>query len=151
MCVASQAPVIVGECNNPTLSEAQILDGRMSFPSEHSATAMAVFVSIALWDFMMIRSVSGGAETLVLPALIILIPLSIAISRSRDYRHHSTDIMAGLAIGTSLSIACFAFYFPRTSPRPGKPEIDSSHKSTEYGTNGETDLEGSHTSLDNLD
>lgn len=86
----------------------------MSFPSEHSATAFTVFTSIALWNFTQIRNLEGyGSEALVVPLIMLIVPLVISLTRMSDYRHHASDIAAGIGLGTMITIFVFFFYIPR--------------------------------------
>jgi diacylglycerol diphosphate phosphatase/phosphatidate phosphatase len=42
---------------------------------------------------------------------ILLVPISaailVAVSRSMDYRHHATDIIAGSVLGTVIAVYCY--------------------------------------------
>lgn len=54
----------------------------MSFPSEHSATAMSIITVMGLWTFsQMKRMPDHGVEVVVIPLLLMTLPLVIAISR----------------------------------------------------------------------
>eukprot|EP01056_Protomagalhaensia_sp_Gyna25_P001540 Protomagalhaensia_sp_Gyna_25__1539@NODE_1792_length_1536_cov_5_016032_g1470_i0_p1_GENE_NODE_1792_length_1536_cov_5_016032_g1470_i0NODE_1792_length_1536_cov_5_016032_g1470_i0_p1_ORF_typecomplete_len305_score28_31PAP2/PF01569_21/1_4e26PAP2_3/PF14378_6/9_7e08ArAE_2_N/PF10337_9/0_02Spore_permease/PF03845_13/0_016Spore_permease/PF03845_13/9_7e02FUSC/PF04632_12/0_17Polysacc_synt_3/PF13440_6/1Polysacc_synt_3/PF13440_6/53DUF212/PF02681_14/1_3DUF212/PF02681_14/1_2e02DUF5368/PF17336_2/85DUF5368/PF17336_2/ len=127
------------ECKHTPYSRAVIRDGRMSFPSEHSATAFAVFVFMGLWNMERIKSIEGyGAQALIVPAICLAIPLLIAVSRTSDYRHHPVDVVFGIAIGAVVAGLTFFFYFPHKR-RPRDPPgylggaSDETQPELEYG------------------
>lgn len=102
----------------------------MSFPSEHSATAFAVFGVMALWDFFRLKKIEKyGAEALAVPLMILLLPFVVALSRSKDHRHHSGDVITGILIGCTASLGCYFFYFPRHAGKR-QPGRASSHAET---------------------
>eukprot|EP01053_Blabericola_migrator_P001236 Blabericola_migrator_1__1235@NODE_1317_length_4827_cov_19_255252_g887_i0_p2_GENE_NODE_1317_length_4827_cov_19_255252_g887_i0NODE_1317_length_4827_cov_19_255252_g887_i0_p2_ORF_typecomplete_len316_score17_70PAP2/PF01569_21/2_2e26PAP2_3/PF14378_6/7_5e06ArAE_2_N/PF10337_9/0_0003MASE5/PF17178_4/3_1MASE5/PF17178_4/2_1Alpha_GJ/PF03229_13/6_3e03Alpha_GJ/PF03229_13/0_027DUF2339/PF10101_9/0_56DUF2339/PF10101_9/9_8DUF2157/PF09925_9/4_6DUF2157/PF09925_9/17Polysacc_synt_C/PF14667_6/0_29Polysacc_synt_C/PF1466 len=108
------------QCEQSPYPAKIIWDGRMSFPSEHSATSFAIFTFVGLWNMERIKSIEGyGAQALVVPAICLAIPLIIAISRTSDYRHHTTDVLTGILIGGLCAVAVFYFYFPRRRRSPG--------------------------------
>lgn len=72
---------------------------RFSFPSGHTITAFAVALSIGLFY----------------PALIvglIFCALSVAASRVLLGLHYLSDVLAGIAIGTSIGVAAFLWLGP---------------------------------------
>eukprot|EP01054_Gregarina_sp_Poly1_P003982 Gregarina_sp_Poly_1__3981@NODE_21_length_20913_cov_102_783268_g19_i0_p16_GENE_NODE_21_length_20913_cov_102_783268_g19_i0NODE_21_length_20913_cov_102_783268_g19_i0_p16_ORF_typecomplete_len151_score14_50PAP2/PF01569_21/7_7e20PAP2_3/PF14378_6/1_8e05LtrA/PF06772_11/0_0017ArAE_2_N/PF10337_9/0_0036DUF3147/PF11345_8/0_018DUF63/PF01889_17/0_016Cytomega_TRL10/PF06084_11/0_044Polysacc_synt/PF01943_17/0_045PTPS_related/PF10131_9/0_097DUF4131/PF13567_6/0_12TcpE/PF12648_7/0_34TcpE/PF12648_7/4_1e03_NODE_21_le len=129
-------------CPETPYSLATIEDGRMSFPSEHSATAFSIFTFMALWNLERIKSIEGyGAQALVFPLIVLLIPLIIAVTRTSDYRHHAADVLAGISLGACIAVAVFWLYFPRKHHRPqpgfiGSVESEESQMDfeEEYGT-----------------
>ena len=97
----------------------RIKEARLSFPSGHASFAFqaAVFTILFLQSkysakLKMTRS-SIEQSSLIIPFLQV-IALSLAtftaVSRIMDYKHHPTDVLAGLLIGiTSQSLNFFAF------------------------------------------
>lgn len=125
----------------------QLRDGRMSFPSEHSGTAFAIFMVMALFDFYHIKGMKGyGAEALVFPLFLLLVPLVVSVSRVSDYRHHPSDVFAGVAIGAAAAVSAHFFYQPRRARlQPGAPDPpppEGAGEEGEEGNEGEEDVEG---------
>ena len=85
---------------------ATIMEGRKSFPSGHSSFSFAawgfVFLYLAgkLGTFHCTRPISSWR--LLLPLTFLLIPLSIALSRTSDYHHHWQDVLFGSVLGFSI-------------------------------------------------
>ncbi|KAH8611506.1 putative PAP2 superfamily [Trypanosoma vivax] len=83
--------------------------GRLSFPSGHSSCAFSTMTPVAFYLFGMLRAFSGAS---LWRSFIALAPISlafvVAISRTRDNRHHFYDIIAGSLIG--LGSAIFAVF-----------------------------------------
>ena len=83
-----------------------IIEGRKSFPSGHSSFSFAawgfVFFYIAgkLGTFHCSRPISTWR--LLLPLIFLLVPLSIALSRTSDYHHHWQDVLAGSVLGFAI-------------------------------------------------
>ncbi|KAH7105993.1 PAP2-domain-containing protein [Auriculariales sp. MPI-PUGE-AT-0066] len=89
-------------------------DGWRSFPSGHSSLCFAglgfltLFLAgkLHLWD-----RVGSGIK-----AWITLTPMCaaalVAISRTMDYRHHATDVIAGSILGTLVAYFSYRQYFP---------------------------------------
>jgi diacylglycerol diphosphate phosphatase/phosphatidate phosphatase len=56
----------------------------------------------------------------------------IAVSRTMDYRHHATDVIAGSLLGFFVAIACYHIYYPHLTharshapwpPRTSNPSL----------------------------
>lgn len=63
--------------------------------------------------------------TLVVSLLPSLGAMFVAASRVRDYRHHTSDVVVGYAVGLVVSYLCFRLYFP--------PPLDLIPSTTERG------------------
>jgi len=99
--------------------------GRKSFPSGHTSFAFAGATFSALLSFYFSRRVSGGVrlhdtKKLKIPgsslslALLLLcyVPaFYVAISRTQDYRHYGSDVIAGGLLGTFITGLCFFNYY----------------------------------------
>ena len=100
-----------------------VMEGRKSFPSGHSSFSFAswgfVFLYLSgkilifsrfffkllidkgkLGTFQCVRPVATWR--LLLPLTFLLIPLTIALSRTADYHHHWQDVLAGSLLGFSI-------------------------------------------------
>jgi len=92
-----------------------ITDGRMSFPSGHSAVSFCCFTFCSLYSFAKLYSLRHkniGALPLVVAIGFFIPPIVIAISRTADYRHHYQDIMAGATLGIIVQLSCYRYYAP---------------------------------------
>ncbi|CAD6898549.1 unnamed protein product [Tilletia controversa] len=101
-----------------------IRDGFRSFPSGHASTSFAglTFLSLYLAGKVHLFDSRGHA----LGAWIALTPLVgavlIAVSRTMDYRHHATDVIAGGLLGFWISVAIYFLYYPTLGhPQSHKP------------------------------
>lgn len=89
-------------------------DGFRSFPSGHASFAwaglwyMTLFVAgkMCIWD----------RKGYTLKSWLLLIPVVaaslVAISRTMDYRHHATDIIAGSILGILVAWYAYRQYYP---------------------------------------
>ncbi|KAK0544171.1 hypothetical protein OC846_003381 [Tilletia horrida] len=106
------------------LSSHVLRDGFRSFPSGHASTSFAglTFLSLYLAGKIHLFDSRGHA----LGAWVVILPLVgatlIAVSRSMDYRHHASDLIAGALLGFWISVAIYFMYFPSlTHPQAHKP------------------------------
>lgn len=86
--------------------------GRVSFPSGHAGTSFAGFVPPTIYLLGLFRVWNGGRFWLATIACILLIlPVTIAISRTRDYYHNFDDILAGSICGAACGVFAVALSF----------------------------------------
>jgi len=91
-------------------------EGRYSFPSGHASNSFAGMVFLSLYItgkfhvFQSDKVVEFWKPLLALSPLII--SFFIAVSRTVDYHHNFSDIIAGSLIGTGFSIFSYFLYFP---------------------------------------
>ncbi|SCV69783.1 BQ2448_1177 [Microbotryum intermedium] len=91
-----------------------INDGFKSFPSGHSSFAFAGlgYLSFYMAGKMHLYDTRGHA----IKAWICITPWTgaglIAISRTMDYRHHATDVIAGSLLGTAITVLTYHLYYP---------------------------------------
>eukprot|EP00761_Pharyngomonas_kirbyi_P003029 gb/GECH01003033.1/.p1 GENE.gb/GECH01003033.1/~~gb/GECH01003033.1/.p1 ORF type:complete len:296 (+),score=37.66 gb/GECH01003033.1/:1-888(+) len=110
-----------GICQSSNTSE--IADGRKSFPSGHSSVSFCgmTFLSLYLAGKLHLMSRHGGEFW---KAVIVGIPEMIAgfvaVSRTMDYHHHFSDIIAGTLIGISCSVV---FYLMNYTHEPGSDDV----------------------------
>ncbi|GAA5821328.1 hypothetical protein JCM3770_006249 [Rhodotorula araucariae] len=107
-------------------------DGFKSFPSGHSSFAWAglLYLSLYLCGKMHIMDRRGHA----FKAWIAITPpigaTLIAVSRTMDYRHHATDVIAGSILGAVIALMTYHLYYPSLySPQchlPYSPRIPPS-------------------------
>jgi len=104
-------------------------DGWRSFPSGHASLSFAglAFLSFYLAGKLHLFDKRGRAPK----AWLALIPLAgaalVAISRTMDYRHHATDVLAGSLLGFVVAYFSYRQYYPslaaELSHRPYSPRI----------------------------
>ncbi|KAG7571140.1 hypothetical protein FFLO_00965 [Filobasidium floriforme] len=129
----------------------ELQEGFRSFPSGHSSFGWAGMWYLALFAAGKMRIWDRRGYTL--KSWLLLIPVSaaalISISRTMDYRHHATDVIAGGIIGILVAWYCYRQYYPAlTDPcahRPYPPRIprddeDGPGRDIEHGGVPDTDV-----------
>ncbi|KAE8215336.1 hypothetical protein CF327_g1357 [Tilletia walkeri] len=129
---ASNAPVfglVTQAICTTDITDHIIRDGFRSFPSGHASTSFAglTFLSLYLAGKLHLFDSRGRA----LGAWVALAPLMgavlISVSRTMDYRHHATDVIAGGLLGFWISVAIYFLYYPSLnhaqSHKPWAPRI----------------------------
>jgi undecaprenyl-diphosphatase len=92
----------------PTLESLQHLTS-LSYPSEHTTQAAAVYLTIAI---MLSKGLNRGWRELVI-VIAILIALAVAWSRVYLGVHYPTDVIAGLLLGWSWALLVFHWVRPK--------------------------------------
>lgn len=110
----------------------KLKDGFKSLPSGHSSIAFASFFFLSLWMAGQLGvfnpQVKINSSGTSLKGLICMFPMAIAsfvaISRTEDYRHRGTDIIAGALLGIIISWGSYRIFFPAlTSSASNTPYI----------------------------
>jgi undecaprenyl-diphosphatase len=81
----------------------------LSFPSEHTTQAAAVYLTIAI---MLSKGLNRGWRQLVI-VIAVLIALAVAWSRVYLGVHWPTDVIAGLALGWGWALLVFHWARPK--------------------------------------
>jgi undecaprenyl-diphosphatase len=81
----------------------------LSFPSEHTTQAAAVYLTIAI---MLSKGLTRGWRELVI-VLAVLIALAVAWSRVYLGVHYPTDVIAGLLLGWGWALLVFHWARPK--------------------------------------
>ncbi|GAA5992059.1 hypothetical protein JCM11641_003662 [Rhodosporidiobolus odoratus] len=91
-----------------------MLDGFRSFPSGHSSFAWAGLGFFALYLSGKMHLFDRRGHTF--KAWIAITPpigaTLIAVSRTMDYRHHATDVIAGSILGAVIALLTYHLYYP---------------------------------------
>ncbi|KAL7058014.1 hypothetical protein AAHC03_017214 [Spirometra sp. Aus1] len=85
-------------------------DVRLSFPSGHSGFAMytAVFIAIYLY-YRVPRMAIGIALRNLFQIAALSLGTYVSITRISDYKHHPTDVLAGIVLGTLVAVYTLVF------------------------------------------
>ncbi|GAA5902004.1 hypothetical protein JCM6882_000166 [Rhodosporidiobolus microsporus] len=100
-------------CTTP-LSDHKMIDGFRSFPSGHSSAAWSglLFFSLYLCGKMHLFDRRGHTFKAWIAITPIIGATLIGVSRSMDYRHHATDIIAGSVLGAVIAVVTYHLYYP---------------------------------------
>ncbi|GAA6006023.1 hypothetical protein JCM11491_004093 [Sporobolomyces phaffii] len=114
-------------------------DGFKSFPSGHSSFAFAGLLYLSLYAAgkMHLFDRRGHAIKAWIAVTPCIGATLIAVSRTMDYRHHATDVIAGAILGSWVAILTYHLYYPTLlSPHchlPFSPRIPPVNSSVSAG------------------
>lgn len=101
-------------CTNPNYRE--VIQGRKSFPSGHASFAFLSFGFIAFYFMGKLKIFNedgrGSGTRLSFCLAPLMVAVLISISRTCDYHHHYTDVIAGAIIGIAIAYLCYRQYYP---------------------------------------
>ncbi|SJX64521.1 related to DPP1-diacylglycerol pyrophosphate phosphatase [Sporisorium reilianum f. sp. reilianum] len=121
-------------------------DGFRSFPSGHASTSFAglTYLSLYLAGKLHLFDRRGHAVSAWLCGIPLMAATLIAVSRTMDYRHHATDVIAGALLGLVIAYWSYKLYYPalshRLSHKPYSPRIPAEHMAG-AGEGAYTDVE----------
>ncbi|KAJ1645577.1 hypothetical protein LPJ64_002867 [Coemansia asiatica] len=105
--------------------EKVFLDGMRSFPSGHTSFAFAGMTYLSLWLAGHMHIADGRGRTY--KSFVALVPelaaMLIGISRTKDYRHHWQDVLAGALLGVFMGWFGYHQYYPSPSSRSDDPSV----------------------------
>ncbi|KAL2920074.1 hypothetical protein HK105_200140 [Polyrhizophydium stewartii] len=103
-----------------TGDRAVVEEGRRSFPSGHASasaagmTVLAVFLGTVTARFVdctaLASTRASRAWRVAVPALPLLLAAFVGISRTQQYVHHPTDVIAGAALGVVVALLVHVGY-----------------------------------------
>jgi diacylglycerol diphosphate phosphatase/phosphatidate phosphatase len=101
---------IVTSCGG---NAADIVIGRLSFPSGHTAQTFAgqVFLMLFLAAHLNIKKNRGNTLVLCTLSLPLIASLLVNITRICDYRHHWSDVVVGAMIGSLFAVLGYHMHF----------------------------------------
>lgn len=93
-----------------------VREGRLSFPSGHSATSCAIFTVTTFYMLAHLRPFArqGSLTRLLISLSPMLLPVFCSVSRTRDNKHNFSDIVAGFFIGLVSALLVIATVFRQT-------------------------------------
>lgn len=139
------------------LDSSKLRDGFRSFPSGHSSTAFAGLTFLSLYlagKLHLAHRTRAHAATQWIVFFPMIGAALIAVSRTMDYRHHATDVIAGSILGAIIAFVTYFFYFPplrhRDSHKPWAPRTSGLYHD---GADNEYDEAGDalQTDLDDIE
>ncbi|KEG15093.1 phosphatidic acid phosphatase [Trypanosoma grayi] len=87
-------------------------EGRLSFPSGHSGLSFAAFVPLIMYFMGVLKAFRGGSLWRTVVSFIpLILPITVAVSRTRDNRHNFSDIVAGSIIGACCALLSVGLLF----------------------------------------
>lgn len=99
--------------------KSKLKDGFTSLPSGHASVSFSSFCFLSLWmagQLSVFSPEANGTNGASLKALIcsypILLAAFVSISRTEDYRHRGSDIIAGAILGTLIAWTSYRLFFP---------------------------------------
>lgn len=126
----------------------KLRDGFRSFPSGHSSTAFAGLTFFSLYlagKLHLAHRTRAHAATQWLVFFPMIGAALVAVSRTMDYRHHATDVLAGSLLGALVAIITYFFYFPALSHpdshKPWAPRTSGLYHSGELAHNDENEID----------
>lgn len=130
-------PVLDADTNllKCTGKESVVDQGLVSFPSGHSSTAFCGGTYLTLWLLGKMRVYACGQSgnrqlwKLSVASLPMWWAAFVAISRTMDYHHNFSDILAGSILGAVVAKVVYPLYYPSLdSKSPDEPILRNDDK-----------------------
>ncbi|XP_065359516.1 putative phosphatidate phosphatase [Calliphora vicina] len=124
------------ECRNPSSNRLILYNVHLSFPSGHSSYIFygMIFIILYLQRFSKTLSqcrINVGLFMMVGQMLCALLAWFVALSRVMDYKHHWSDVLVGIMLGTSVAIAVTLYVCQQLKSVNDLPEgVNSSNSET---------------------
>ncbi|KAJ2145745.1 hypothetical protein IW136_000856 [Coemansia sp. RSA 678] len=101
------------------------LDGMRSFPSGHTSFSFAGLTYLSLWlaGHLHIGDRRGRTYKSFVCLLPLLAAMLVGVSRTKDYRHHWQDVLAGAILGVIMGWFGYLQYYPSPWSRSDDPRV----------------------------
>ncbi|KAJ1772081.1 hypothetical protein LPJ74_001817 [Coemansia sp. RSA 1843] len=111
-------------------------DGMRSFPSGHTSFSFAGFTYLSMWfaGHLRIGDRQGRAYKSFVVLLPQLVAMLIGISRTKDYRHHWQDVLAGALLGIFMGWFGYRQYYPSPTSTTEDPTLPFPPRIPEEGS-----------------
>lgn len=88
-------------------------EGRLSFPSGHAGTIFSGYVPPVIYLMGLTRQLyrGDGYWVLSLCLLPLILPITVSVSRTLDYRHNFDDVLCGSLVGIACGVLAVLFSF----------------------------------------
>jgi len=118
-------------------------DAKQSFVSGHSSFSFAAFTFLSFYICGKLHIYSNGNGTSSIKLIPCILPLvlssSIAITRTIDYHHNYSDILAGAVLGVGIAFPIYFCFYPSLfDPKCHVPKMIK--RKVEVVNNNDTDL-----------
>lgn len=126
-------------CTTQQYSAKFLKEIRLSFPSGHSSFSAYTMIYLAI--YLQLRMTWKGSKLLkhFLQLICLTMAWFTAMSRVSDYKHHWSDVLAGLTLGTVVALIivnCVADLFNERR----QFSAEEKHRATEYEGEGGTQV-----------
>eukprot|EP01128_Nolandella_sp_AFSM9_P007215 TRINITY_DN3894_c0_g1_i1.p1 TRINITY_DN3894_c0_g1~~TRINITY_DN3894_c0_g1_i1.p1 ORF type:complete len:306 (-),score=41.96 TRINITY_DN3894_c0_g1_i1:214-1074(-) len=107
-------PGAIGDISFCQAEKKDILDAQKSFPSGHSSLIFNCFAFMMIQIFTVYRRIINKFTLFALLIITItsIAPSFVALSRTRDYYHNYSDILAGAVLGVTCAIGVHVVHSP---------------------------------------
>eukprot|EP00039_Didymoeca_costata_P019556 m.337994 g.337994 ORF g.337994 m.337994 type:complete len:335 (+) comp18286_c0_seq1:186-1190(+) len=112
------------------------LDAHWSYPSGHASMSFAGLITTFLYLADKLQVMNGPGNSWKLLALLVFPIFAgfVSISRIVNYRHHPSDVNAGMLLGTSISVLYYhANFVPSWTRRGFKKVRRNGYNGIQYG------------------
>ena len=123
------------------ISDRDVVEGRLSFPSGHASFAFTIFTTTSLILLNRLRVFNQprlAAPYFLLGFLPLVFGFAVALSRLRDNHHHHADVAMGIIIGFGSALVGFRLVFVHCPDRllyiPLLLKISSARRTTMRGS-----------------
>ncbi len=110
----------------PDVADMLIQESGYSYPSGHTATAIAVFILLA---YIICKNTDSKKKAIIYATLLVVLAFAISLSRIYLGVHYASDVLGGAFVGmTCLSGVALYFYPPKKEKEKWKEKMRAKEK-----------------------